>query len=374
MQTARRGHLFSQVLANPVFSRSERRLLAGLTVVTACSWGRFFATGSLKVDQSYPARLTGFALLAALVAGWGLSVSGWQAILADPPARSRRTAYVALGVATLMLPMLSNDVFSLLSYGAVAAGGHDVYTTTASLPQGLFYSWLGDRWSHTVCVYGPTTLIATLPAGLARGNPWVGLALLRLAWLGPIALVMELSFRRLADKPFFHAMVWLNPLWIVEGPGQLHADLLGLVAITAGVVLHRAGKVRAGFGLFAAALLGKYSFAPAGLWFWLSGASSAGERARRLATMAAIFVAAAFAFYLPFWKGPNTIAVPLRTLGNMNPGLDHGGARHRHPVRPHRVGHPAGHGRAYGPRGGIAPRSRRPGWSSPGPRASSSSS
>ena len=79
-------------------------------------------------------------------------------------------------------------------------------------------------------------------------------------------------------------MVWLNPLWIVEGPGQLHADLLGLVAITAGVVLHRAGKVRASFGLYAAALLGKYSFAPAGLWFWLSGASSAGERARRLAT------------------------------------------------------------------------------------------
>ena len=124
MQTARRWHLFSRVLANPVFSRSERRLLAGLTVVTACSWGRFFATGSLKVDRELPgAALTGFALLAALVAGWALAVAGWQAMLADPPARPRRTAFVALGVATLMLPMLSNDVFSLLSYGARRGGG-----------------------------------------------------------------------------------------------------------------------------------------------------------------------------------------------------------------------------------------------------------
>lgn len=303
-----------------MFSRSERRFLTGLAVVTACSWGRFFATGSLKVDQSYPARAVGFALLGGLIAGWALAVAGWRTMLVAPPVKPRRTAFLALGVASLMLPMLSNDVFSLLSYGAVAAGGHDVYTTASSLPQGVFYPWLGEHWSHTVCVYGPTTLVASLPAGLARGNPWVGLVLLRLVWLGPLVLVMELTFRRLADRPFFHTMVWLNPLWVVEGPGQLHADLLGLVAITAGVILHRAGKVRSGFGLYAAALLGKYSFAPAGLWFWLSGASSAKERAQRLATMAAIFAAAGVAFYAPFWRGPETITLPLQTLGRMNPG------------------------------------------------------
>jgi hypothetical protein len=216
--------------------------------------------------------------------------------------------------------MLSNDVFSVLSYGAIAAQGHDVYTTASWLPQGPFYPWLGAHWSQTVCVYGPTTLLASLPAGLAKGNPWLGLVLLRLAWLSPVALVMELSFRRLHDQPFFHAIVWLNPLWIVEGPGQLHADLLGLVAITAGTVLHRAGKVRTSFAFYAAALLGKYTFATAGLWFWLSGASAPIDRARRLATIGAILVAAAIAFYLPFWNGAATLTVPLRTLGRMNPG------------------------------------------------------
>jgi hypothetical protein len=286
--------------------------------MTACSWGRFLATGSLKVDQSYPSRPVGFALLGALTLGWGLAVAGWRGVLANPPARPRRTAFLALGAAAFMLPMLSNDVFSVLSYGAVAAEGHDVYATTSWLEQGPFYSWLGAHWSHTVCVYGPTTLLASLPAGIAKGNPWVGLALLRLAWFAPLALVMEVSLRRLHDQAFFHAMVWLNPLWVVEGPGQLHADLLGLVAITAGIVLHRSGRIRTSFALYAVALLGKYSFAPAGLWFWLSGAPR--DRRRRLATMGAILAAAAVAFYLPFWVGPVTLTVPLRTLGRMNPG------------------------------------------------------
>ena len=219
-----------------------------------------------------------------------------------------------------MLPMLSNDVFSVLSYGAVAAGGHDVYTTTSWLPQGLFYPYLGAHWMRTVCVYGPTTLLASLPAGLARGSPWVGLLLLRLAWLVPLIVVMELSLRRLPDRPFFHTMVWLNPLWVVEGPGQLHADLLGLVAITAGIVLHRGGKVRASFALYAAALLGKYSFGPAGLWFWLSGAPLPGQRARRLLALVAVVLAVTVAVYLPFWQGPGTVIVPLQALGRMNPG------------------------------------------------------
>jgi hypothetical protein len=288
--------------------------------MTACSWGRFFDTGSLKIDQSYPARPVGLALLGALILGWGLAVAGWRGMLAHPPQHPRKTAFLALGVAGCMLPMLSNDVFSVLSYGSVAAEGHDVYTTTTWLPQGVFYPWLGDHWNHTPCVYGPATLIASLPAGLARGNPWVGLALLRLAWFAPIALVMELSLRRLRDEPFFHTMVWLNPLWVVEGPGQLHADLLGLVAITAGLLLHRASKVRASFGLYAVALLVKYSFAPAGLWFWLSGAAAAGEWRRRLAWMVAILAATGVALYAPFWRGPRTLTVPLQTLGHMNPG------------------------------------------------------
>jgi hypothetical protein len=308
----------------PLFSRDEKRLLGGLAIVTACSWGRYLATGSLKVDQSYPARSVGYAILVVLVLGWAVAVLGWRGLLAAPPAHPRRTAFAALGIAGFMLPMLSNDVFSVLSYGSVAAAGHDVYGTVAWLPGSPFYRYVGERWSETACMYGPTTLIAALPARLAGENAWAGLAILRVAWFVPLALTMELSLRRLRDQPFFHAMVWLNPLWIVEGPGQLHADLLGLVAVTAGIVLLGAGKLRSGFALYAAAVLGKYTFSPAGLWFWLSGdcgdARRSARLAGRLATMVAVFAVVAIALYFPFWVGPITITGPLRGLARMNPG------------------------------------------------------
>jgi hypothetical protein len=320
MQTPRRGRFFDTARQKPVFSRSERRLLAGLGVLVASSWGRFLATGSLKVDESYPTREAGYALLAALVAGWALAVTGWRGLLDDPPRAPRRTAYAALGITALMLPMLSNDVFSVLSYGAAAANGHDVYTTTQWLPQAPLYPWLGERWRQTVCVYGPLTLLASMPARLAGASPWAGVAVLRLFWLVPTLCVLELSLRRLREVSSFHAMVWLNPLWLVQGPGQLHADLLGLALVTAGIVALRGGKDLAALGLYALALLGKYSFAPAGLWFWLSGPASTRARLARLGTMGAITVALALLLYAPFWKGPETIAAPTRALARMNPG------------------------------------------------------
>ena len=228
------------------------------------------------------------------------------------------TAYAALGIAALMLPMLSNDVFSLMAYGTGAARGHDVYGTTDWFASGPFYPLLGAHWNATVCVYGPGTLIATLPAAVANGNPWLGLVFLRLLWLAPVVGAMELTFRRLADRPGFHTMVWLNPLWLVEGPGQMHADLLGLSALSAGVALHLAGKTHKSAALYALAFWSKYTVVLTGMWFWLTG--SKGARLRRAAEMAAAILVAGAALYAPFWRGPETLLEPMAALGRMNPG------------------------------------------------------
>jgi hypothetical protein len=300
--------------------RDQRRWLVGLVLVTACSWGRWAATGSLKVDESYPSEAVGTALFVALLVGWTLMVLGWRGMLARPPSHPRRLAFGGVAVAALMLPMISNDVFSVLAYGSLAARGQDVYTTASALPQSVWYGWIGEHWNEKVCVYGPTTLAAILPSALAGGNPWLALLLLRLTWLVPLALVMELSFRRMRDRPFFHAMVWLNPLFVVEGPGQLHADLLGLAAVACGVVLGLAGRARTSAALYALAVLGKYSFAFAGSWFWLQGARTARERLVRLPVIVASLLALGVVSFAPFWRGMATLTEPIRALSGMNPG------------------------------------------------------
>lgn len=286
--------------------------------MTLASWGRFFATGSLKVDESYPARVAGYALLALLVVGWAVAIAGWRGLLEAPPSRPRASAYAALGVASAMLPALSNDVFSLMAYGSGAASGHDVYASTDWIAQSPFFPLLGKHWNATVCVYGPGTLMATLPGAVAKGNVWLGIAALRLLWLIPVVAAMELTFRRLADRPGFHAMVWLNPLWLVEGPGQLHADLLGMSALAAGIALHLGGKVKGSAALYALAFWSKYTVVLTGLWFWWTG--SKGARLRRAAVMAAAGAVVGVALYAPFWRGARSILEPLDALGRMNPG------------------------------------------------------
>jgi hypothetical protein len=232
----------------------------------------------------------------------------------------RRLAFLGLAVAAFMLPMLSNDLFSVLAYASVAAQGHDVYTTVSWLPHSVWYPWVGGRWAEKVCVYGPTSLVAALPSALAGGNPWVALVVLRLVWFVPLALVMEWSFRRLRDRPFFHAMVWLNPLWLVEGPGQLHTDLLGVIAVVAGIVLQKGGRAKAGWGLYGLAVLGKYTFAFTGVWFWLFGAKTLRQRLLRLPAIGAVVLVLAVLCFAPFWRGPATVTEPLHDLAGMNPG------------------------------------------------------
>jgi hypothetical protein len=131
---------------------------------------------------------------------------------------------------------------------------------------------------------------------------------------------MELSFRVLRDRPAFHAMVWLNPLWIVEGPGQLHIDMLALAATVAGVVFLRQGRLLTGWAAYCTAVLCKYSFGVTGFWFWLYGASTTRQRVLRPWILGAMLMAFGAVAFAPFAEGPATALEPLHTIGRLNPG------------------------------------------------------
>jgi hypothetical protein len=244
-----------------------------------------------------------------------------------------------------MLPMLSNDVYSLLLYGSLAARGHDVYVTAASLPDSPFYAWVGEHWASKVCVYGPTTLVSTFPAVLGPWGAAGAVFALRITWLVLLVAAMEFSFRRLEDRPLFQTMVWCNPLFMVEGPGQLHADILGMSAVVVAIGLSlgrvdrwgpgpavsfaRWGPGPTGLGrrrlvgswaLYSLAVLGKYTYVFAGPWFWLFGAVDWRQRALRLLALTGLLVSLGALLYAPFWRGTATLLEPVRALGGMNPG------------------------------------------------------
>src|SRR5947209_538692 len=138
-------------MTNPI-SRSGRRnawlWTLGLVVVVLVSWARCALTGSLRVDENYPSEFAGSVLFALLMIGYGLLVFAWRGFLLAPPVSPRRLAYGGLAIAAFMLPTTSNDVFSLLTYGDVAAHGHEVYRTAGVLPSSAWFPWVGQMWNQ----------------------------------------------------------------------------------------------------------------------------------------------------------------------------------------------------------------------------------
>src|ERR1700733_305869 len=300
----------------PVCTRWRRTCwLAGLAVVTLCSWARWLGTGSLRIDENYPQERFGTWLFLVLLAGWAAAVWGWVGFLEQPPEQPRWLAYAGLAAVALMLPLLSNDIYGLFEYSSLAARGHDVYGSTQALPTSVWFSWLGERWRTNLFAYGPLALLsAAWPSVAGENHPLLAIFLLRLTWFFPLVAVMELSLRYLRDRPFFQAMLWLNPLVLVQGAGQLHLDLLGLVAITAGLVAQLRGRrVWGAFG-WALAALSKLNLSIAAPWFLLSGANTFKQRLKSAGIMAGVLLVVTVCAYLPVWRGPETVRAPLRAL------------------------------------------------------------
>jgi len=291
------------------------RWLVGLSVLTICSWARCLATGSPKVDQHSPSEAVGTLLLLVLCLGWALAVTGWARMLAHPPERPRHLVYLGLFAVAWMLPLLSNDLFSLFAQASLSIQGKDVYTSARAYPESVWFAWIGERWSQSPSPYGPVTLLAAWPSVLGGGNPYLAEAWLKLAWLLPLVVVVELSLRAFRERPMFHVVLWLNPLFLVEGPGQLHPDLLGALLITSGLLLARRSPGIGGAMAWSLATLAKLNFGLALPWFLLSGTRGRAERLRRGALLALCLAGTTALAYAPFWRGPETVLGQLRGLG-----------------------------------------------------------
>ncbi|MGL1475121.1 hypothetical protein ACSTJF_00480, partial [Vibrio parahaemolyticus] len=71
---------------------------------------------------------------------------------------------------SLMLPMLSNDLYSLLAYGDASNRGADVYTMTDMLHISPYYDYVSELWKTAPCVYGPVVLLQVKLATWIGGN------------------------------------------------------------------------------------------------------------------------------------------------------------------------------------------------------------
>jgi alpha-1,6-mannosyltransferase len=225
-----------------------------------------------------------------------LAFAGYLALLIATPSLPGRLVWGAIGVAVaafaLAPPLLSQDVFSYISYARLEAlHGLNPYTSPPSAVSGdPVFAHVG--WTDTVSAYGPAFTLATWPLGkIGVGAAlWALKAASALSVLAVCGLCARLAAWRGVDPRLAAAFVGLNPIVLVHVVGGPHNDGLMMLAVLGGVAAllsERPLAAGAGFVLGAAIKVSGAFVAP----FAFAGVP--GRRGRLLlgAAIAAIAIA-----------------------------------------------------------------------------------
>jgi hypothetical protein len=304
-------------------------MLLSCLVIVAASWFRVYIAGTVKVDghglSGAPVYIVFFAFVIALAL---YSVSLYRLWRADVLSASeiKIVAYILAGIFSLMLPMLSNDMFSMFTYGDAANKGVDVYTDIHSYGVSPYYDFVSDLWKKAPCVYGPVCLNTIRIAALIGGGHLLfTLAAYKLLVLLWAILFIEVMHRisGLLNTPYRSFLfIVLNPLVLMQGLAQLHCD--GIAITLSGCMLYffLDKKWYLAFVFAGLSIAAKISFVLmlpfliVGLFIdknnWPSFLS-------RAAGGIAITVVILVAVYLPYYTSPQTFRTPFKFVFEQDP-------------------------------------------------------
>jgi alpha-1,6-mannosyltransferase len=170
-----------------------------------------------------------------------LAFASYLCVIAGASALPGRLLWTLIAVLiaafALAPPLLSQDVFSYISYARLGAE-HDLNPylhTPSERPADPAFAHLG--WPDSVSAYGPLFSLLTYPLGWL-GVPvalWTMKAVAGVSVLGVAALCARLAPARGLDPRVTAALVALNPLVLVHVVGGAHNEGLMMLAALGGV-------------------------------------------------------------------------------------------------------------------------------------------
>ncbi|HSA32295.1 MAG TPA: glycosyltransferase 87 family protein [bacterium] len=228
----------------------SRRAFLALLVPTVCvvlsSFLRPLTTGSIKVDENY---LSGLPLVAAIllfVVSLAIFTLGYFRVVMRAPghdlsaSQTKRLAQLLIVVSFFMLPMLSNDIFSLIAYGDTALRGNDPFTDPLALQRSQFFPFVGSAWATAPFAYGPLSLYLSMFAVHVGRNIIGALAVYKLI----IALFCLLFVETVSRIPGtgggrynLLALVTCAPVLWLQCAGQSHNDVASAALLAVGILL-----------------------------------------------------------------------------------------------------------------------------------------
>jgi len=304
-------------------------MLLSTLAITLLSWCKFGVTGSIRVDHNPFPGVWGY--LVFIVFGSSLLVFGiqyWRLYTGKYGTyydfkQLQKFAWIQLIIASLAMPLLSNDVFVYLAHGELSNRGVDVFSQTNVLQQSIWFEFIGD-WKDAPCVYGPINLlIAKLAASMSFGNIWLALAAYKLIHIIMGMAIIGLIFQ-MARSPRDFILVAFTPAFWLHNISQVHNDLTGCFLFFTAIYFIKQDKIYYSAILIALAVAAKISYiiyVPfIGLYYILFVRTFKLYKSITYG-IASIFLFAIFIIgsYSIFWKDFSTFSVPLSYASTQTP-------------------------------------------------------
>ena len=306
-----------------------RAMLLSAFIIVATSWYRVYVVGTIKVDghglSGVPVHIVFFSFVIALTIYSVSLYKLWKENVLSS-GEIKALSYVLAGLFSVMLPMLSNDIFSMLTYGDAANRGVDVYIDTHSNAISPYFDFVSDLWKKAPCVYGPVCLSTLRIAALVGGgNLFIAIASYKLLILCWAILFVEVMSRigTLLNTPDRSLLfIILNPLVLMQGLAQLHCDGIAITLSGCMIYFFLSKKWYWAFLFAGLSICSKVSFVlmlpflVVGLFIeketWLAFLS-------RTAGGIAITVITVVALYFPYYTSPQTVQVPFKFVFEQDP-------------------------------------------------------
>ena len=159
-------------------------------------------------------------------------------------------------------PGLSDDVYRFLWDGHLVLDGVDPFHTVPSKlisqlpvePYAKLYARLNSPHYHSV--YPPVSQLVFALAAAAENVAWNGVLIMKLAYATIHLLALGMFYRSPLHQryPIFYLTYGLNPLVIVEGIGNLHAEVMMVACLIISWVMYQQNKTRWSAVFFALAI------------------------------------------------------------------------------------------------------------------------
>ena len=304
-------------------------LICALALV-AVSWFRAYMAGTIMVDGHGLGGWAAVLVFVSILVSLGLFSLGYYRLWLDSKMEIEQVkvfAFVLAHVFTFMLPLLSNDIFSYLVFGDAVNKGADVYTNAQCTHFSSFYHYITGIWTTSTCAYGPVVLLlAMLATWIAAGKIMLALAIYKIMVLVFALVFIEVAARIcsvLKAPVACFTFIVLNPVLLLQGVGQLHADLVAITFVIIGIYMLLTDSWQLAFLFAALSIATKMNYVlviPFFLvWPLLQKSYIRKEWLSRAAPGSAIVVMTFGVSYLPFFTSMATFTTPFSFHYFQNP-------------------------------------------------------